>query len=121
MSNVIIVDTSLVLKWVVNETDSLLAYSLLQTWTDNGMKLLAPDLLIYEFTNALFQNFRRGKLTFIQVQAALTAFLAFDISIARSEISDLRLRALEYAQSYTLPAAYDAFYLALAEYRGCEL
>ena len=33
----------------------------------------------------------------------------------------LHQRALALAHAYRLPAAYDAHYLALAEYFGCEL
>ncbi len=51
--NSVVVDTSLVLKWIFNEPDSNKALALLARWTKERVVIRVPPLLIYEATNAL--------------------------------------------------------------------
>jgi hypothetical protein len=45
MSNTVVVDTSIVIKWVIDETDSSIAVALLARWISEGLIILAPSLL----------------------------------------------------------------------------
>lgn len=121
MNDLVVVDASLALKWVLNEPDSDRALALLNEWNSNGVVLLAPSLLAFEVTNALYKNYRRNKLTFDQVKRTYEEVLALGIVLEFSETPDLGKRAVELANQYTLSAAYDAHYLAMAEREGCEL
>jgi predicted nucleic acid-binding protein len=53
MSNKVVVDTSIVIKWVIDETGSNIAVALLARWISEGLIILAPSLLAYEITNVL--------------------------------------------------------------------
>src|SRR5712692_8112421 len=63
MSNTVVVDTSIVIKWVIDETDSSIAVALLARWISEGLIILAPSLLAYEITNVLYQRLRKGSIT----------------------------------------------------------
>src|SRR5579863_3706505 len=108
MSNSVVVDTSLAIKWLVNESDSPAAFALLRSWNIDSMILYAPDLLLYEICNALYQNVRRNKYTMQQARDALDEIVTFKITFISSNTSNLGKRALEFAYQYGLPAAYDA-------------
>jgi predicted nucleic acid-binding protein len=56
MSNKVVVDTSIVIKWVIDETGSNIAVALLARWISEGLIILAPSLLAYEITNVLHQQ-----------------------------------------------------------------
>jgi predicted nucleic acid-binding protein len=45
MSDVVVVDASLALKWVLIEEDSDIAKMLLSRWIDEGKEIRAPALL----------------------------------------------------------------------------
>lgn len=121
MNDLVVVDASLALKWVLNEPDSDRALALLNEWNVHGVVLLAPSLLSFEVSNALYKNFRRNKLTFDQATRTIDEVLSLGIVLEFSETSALGKRALELANQYSLPAAYDAHYLAMAEREDCEL
>ena len=55
MSNIVVVDASIALKWTLNETDSSTALALLADWTNREIEVHAPSLLVYEVTNALYR------------------------------------------------------------------
>jgi predicted nucleic acid-binding protein len=63
MKKAIVVDTSIVLKWVLDEPDSVAALTLLTEWINEEIVIQAPALLTYEVANALFQRVRKGEMT----------------------------------------------------------
>ena len=119
--NSVVVDTSLVLKWIFNEPDSNKALALLARWTKERVVIRVPPLLIYEVTNALHQKVRSDKFTLDAAKEGLTDLtlkgLVFDFSSALA----LSLRAMEFAHHFNIPATYDTHYLALAELKDCPL
>lgn len=72
-----------------------------------------PPLLPIEIMNILRQRVRRGDVTPDEAQERLAAFLALPVVVYAPDT--LYRRALEIAEEYQLPAAYDAHYVALAE------
>ncbi len=116
----IVVDTSVAIKWAVKEEDSHIALALLSEWTDNGLVILAPGLLSYETTNVLHQRVRKGRLSLGEAQEALREIIFDLITFDFADTPDLCTRAIQLAQQFGLPAAYDAQYLALAESKTCE-
>lgn len=61
MSDFIVVDASLGVKWVLDEPYSAQARTLLAFWNREVTALLAPALFEDEVANALFQVMRRGR------------------------------------------------------------
>jgi predicted nucleic acid-binding protein len=115
------IDSNIALKWVLDEPDSPEALALLTEWSRKRITMLAPALLAYEATNILFQNVRKGKITFDTARNGLRRVILAGIEFDFPYDYRLSQRAIELANKYNLPAAYDAHYLALAEREDCEL
>lgn len=109
----LVVDASVVAKWVLTEDGSDRANALR---TENG--LIAPSLLASEVGNALWKAERRGDITRNDAIAAIKSILSPFDSLVPSE--DLHTRALELAIDLRHPI-YDCFYLALAEREDATL
>lgn len=62
---------------------------------------------------------RLDNFSVTDAQQTLADFLALPIEIDSS--TELHQAALKIAQTYEMPAAYDAHYVALAERLGCEV
>lgn len=122
MSDTVVVDASLALKWVLRELDSNIAIILLNKWNSEGTEVIAPALFAYEVTNILHREAVKGKLTYDEAKKLLTKLFSIGTSLEFSEYQykDISTRAMEFAHIYRLPAAYDAHYLALAERKNCE-
>jgi len=114
----VVVDASLALKWVEREPYSDEASQLLDNWQKERRRLTAPALFAYEATNALGKRVKRGQLTAGVAKERLALLLENGPALEHDVA--LNLRALEIMQQFSLPSAYDAHYLALAESRGCE-
>ncbi len=117
----VVVDTSVAIKWAIKEEDSHIALALLSEWTEKGMIILAPGLLSYEATHVLHQRVRKGRLSLVEAQDALSEIIFDIVTFDFAVTPDLSIRAIRLAQQFRLPAAYDAQYLALAESKACEL
>ena len=103
----LVVDASIVAKWVMDEDGSDRALALR---TETG--LIAPSLIVSEVGNALWKAVRRREVTNADALAALgVAFGPFDALVANEELG---VRALELAIALAHPV-YDCMYLALAE------
>jgi predicted nucleic acid-binding protein len=94
------------------------AQELWERWTTERRQLAAPTLLYYEVANSLYRYETLGLMSASSVQLALNATLALPINLQGEP--DLHRRALELAKQFSLPAAYDAHYLALAEHLNGE-
>lgn len=110
-----VVDASVAVKWYVPERASAQAVALLE----GGSQLLAPDLLVPEFGNALWRKTVRGELGPREASEIMRAFLA--LPPLTFHPSALLLQAgmdiaLEFRRT-----AYDALYLALAVAEDCPL
>src|ERR1700687_1742519 len=118
MSDEIVVDASLALKWVLDEPYTVEANDLLENWREQRNKLLAPALFLYEIANALTKRIQRYQWTLAQAKERLGFFL--ESGPLLQQIGAVHPRALELADRFRLPTAYDAHYLALAEFQRCE-
>ena len=119
MSNsCICVDANLVIRLVADPADALVRERW-EEWDASRRQLAAPTLLYYEVTNALYRYQTAGMLGASSVQLALKAALALPIRLYGE--AEVHQRAVALASKFSLPAAYDAHYLALAEWLGGEL
>ncbi len=116
-SSVICVDASLVVRFLLGPQSEEIR-SLWKQWNQDR-DLVAPALIHFEILNALYQYERHGKLSTDTISEAVD--LALGLPIRLYSDPALHLRALQITRRFTLPASYDAHYLALAERLGTEL
>jgi predicted nucleic acid-binding protein len=110
----LVVDASVAVRWMFELDRSDRAERLLRS----GERLIAPDLVMAEITNAAWKLAVFGGIAEDTVQLRIAAApKEFDELFPSL---DLRDRALTAALELRHPA-YDCFYLALAEQRGCQL
>ena len=115
---VLVLDTSAILKWVLNEEDSEKARRILDTYLNGSLELIAPSLVFPEAGSVLARMVRRGKLSAREARACFQMMLEYSPAIQdSSDLYQLSLDlALEYRQSH-----YDCLFLALARARKCKL
>lgn len=111
------VDANLVIRLVADPADEPVR-RLWEQWDAANRQLAAPTLLYFEVTNALYRYQKMGMMSGSSVDLALGAALALPLHLYGE--ADLHHRALALADRFALPAAYDAHYLALAEWLGGE-
>jgi len=115
----ICVDASFVLKLVLDETGSEAAHTLWAAWIAQDAEIIAPCHLIFEATSVIRNHIYRRNISAAAGQAAFDALLAQGIKLIHP--NGLETRAWELARQHNRPTAYDANYLAVAEYAGCAL
>jgi predicted nucleic acid-binding protein len=113
VSQLLVVDASVALKWIVPETGSHDAISLILKY-----RLTAPDLLVVEAANALWARVRRRELDAIEARTALADLLA--VPVAYTADRPLAAAALSLAADLGHPA-YDCLYLALAMQQAAQV
>lgn len=116
-ASVVCVDAGLVVRRVVTPEDAAIQ-AIWNRWDADGQTFIAPLLQRYEITNAIDRYQKAGTLTAFSAQQALRTAIALPIQLYRE--AAMSTEALVIASRFTLPAAYDAHYLALAERFGVE-
>lgn len=116
-SSPVCVDANLVVIIVTPEAQRPAVLRLWESWLEQNRELVAPRLLTYEVTAALWRKVWRGLLPQEEAQRAVKA--ALDIGVTLLDPPGLSERAFELAAHFRRPAAYDAHYLALAERLSC--
>ena len=119
MAGFVVVDASLVVKWLVVEEYTKEANHLAAQWNDQQTQMVAVQLMPMEAANALHQYVRRGDLTLEDALLRLATLMRSGVQL--QDASRLHPRAMELASELRQGAVYDAHYLALAESLGCEL
>ena len=119
MSEFVVVDASLTVKWLVEEEDSDKAHAVLQSWVAQDVTRVAPNLMPFEVANALHRRVLRGELSVEDSARMIAQLLGSRLELHQT--AGLHARALELASELQQGAVYDAHYLALAEEVGCEL
>lgn len=109
-----VVDASVAVKWhLTDEANSDRALSLLRSFVDGEIDLVAPEHIRYEVLNAITVATRRlpARLTYARGQEAIDQFLALPIVT----FSDNGLLTAAYPLAAQYGCAFDdAVYLALA-------
>ncbi|HYM11589.1 MAG TPA: type II toxin-antitoxin system VapC family toxin [Bryobacterales bacterium] len=116
----LVVDTSVVVKFLVEEPDSDNAEALHRSFVLGAVKLVAPDFLFIEAANALWVMSLRGQLTEIEAQSKITALVSISRHMKVVPAAALVHEAFRTACRYA-HAPYDTAFLALAESRRIPL
>jgi predicted nucleic acid-binding protein len=112
LSPLVIVDASLVLKAVLPNPDLERCHAALALMEER--QLIAPALWIYEVVSALSKAVHFGSLTAAEGQAALHQVLSLGVQIILPDETQAYL-AFEQTLALKRAAAYDSFYLVIAE------
>lgn len=108
MTQRLVVDASVAVKWLLPEDGSDQAIGLIEA----GYELYAPDLLFSEIGNVLWKRSRASTIAESAPQTLMTEFLG--IRLHRVDGRDLANEALEIACRHGR-SFYDSLYLALAQ------
>lgn len=114
----ICVDASLIIRLMQSGTYESPTAILWKEWHEAGRSVVAPSLLYYEVTNAIYRYVIHREMLLEEATDILNAIVQLDIT--PYENANLHRRALELARQFSLSATYDAHYLALAEMLGAE-
>ncbi|MDQ3694090.1 MAG: type II toxin-antitoxin system VapC family toxin [Chloroflexota bacterium] len=114
----ICIDSSVVVKLVVNEKFSIQAQALYEAILHAGQSIVAPPLLMMEVTNVLLKKTRRSD-PLTREEAAHLLEIVLSMGIALHSPPMLHQVAFAIAADYQMKAAYDAYYLALSDYFEC--
>lgn len=106
----LVIDTSVVIKWFIEEKDSAKAALLKDKHINGKTILIAPDLLAYEAANVLIFS---KIFSPVEINRCLEDLYALEIDFISPSI-DLLSIAAEFAIHKHL-SIYDASYLALAK------
>ncbi len=117
--DVVVVDTSLAFKWFVDEADSGAARALGTQWSRQGVRIVAPILMLAETANALHRAVVDRDIEAATALDLVEHILAFGIELYGAV--PLHSRAVELASELSQGAVYDCIFLALAESLDSEL
>ena len=114
----ICVDSSVAVKWIVEEPDSPMAIRLYSVAFARGHHFIAPYLLPFEISNVLRRRSVRSGLPLEEAHRLFEDFLGIGVELVYDTI--FHQQALTLAAEFNLPASYDAHYLALARREVCD-
>lgn len=120
MTQSLIVDASFVFKLIVPNPQQSNCRTLITQWQQEGYRLYAPALWLYEITSTLCKMVHFGQLTPAEAQRLLTLVHELSVQSIPPDESQTQ-RAFAWTGRLKRAAAYDSFYLALAETLNCEL
>ena len=111
-----IIDTSVAVKWYIEEKDSQEAIKILDDYKLGKFAIAIPDLLIYELANVFrFNSFFKPK----EKRELIRSLYDLDLYIVTPYYS-LVEKAQEISENYNL-TIYDAIFVTLAKEMNCNL
>ena len=120
MPTSLVVDASLTMKLILPGPLRPSFRSQVEHWLQGGYELRAPTLWIYEMTSALSKATFFGLLTAGEAEHSLSLLYDLTIKLVPPDAEQIH-HAFAWTRRLNRAAAYDSFYLALAESLGCEL
>jgi predicted nucleic acid-binding protein len=120
MTRSLVIDASLAFKLILPNPGQPQFQALMTRWKQDGYGMCAPTLWIYEITSALCKVVHFGQLRPDEGTRALALAQGLNVRLISPDDTQARL-AFDWTMRLNRAAAYDSFYLALAETLGCEL
>jgi len=112
-------DASVIVKLALKgESHRATTRRLVRESTVAGIELIAPPLFESEVDTVIRKRVVSGRLSFEDAHKAYNVLDRAPVRIVTHP--NLRQRARDIAERFSLPTVYDATYAALAELRGCE-
>ena len=120
MPKPLVVDASLTFRLILPGPQQDPLRSLIAGWLQDGHELCAPMLWVYEMTSALCKVVHFGELAPEEGQRALRLAQMLGIRLIPPDDDQVQL-SFDWTVRLKRAAAYDSFYLALAETLHCEM
>jgi predicted nucleic acid-binding protein len=117
-TTVICVDASFIVRLLFTDPDDSSYQSLWDDWNEAEASIIAPSLLLFEVTNAIHRYAIAGAISEEIADQLITT--ATELPIELYWDASLHQQAIAIARRFSLPATYDAHYLALAEQRNAQ-
>jgi predicted nucleic acid-binding protein len=114
-----VVDANLALALVLATPYSGQAEALWERWRSEESFVFAPDLWAYEVTSALRKAMVITGMSLSEAEACLEMLTQLGVRLV-PPTPELDRSALRWAHRLEQTVAYDAHYLALAEFLGCD-
>jgi predicted nucleic acid-binding protein len=111
----LVVDSSVVAKWILPESDSAKAQQLIVQTSASGKRLIVLDLAFPEVANAIWKRRRQQLIDLSEARKLLEALIRSPVAVEPAV--SLLASAFEIAAKYDR-AIYDALFVALAEQQG---
>jgi predicted nucleic acid-binding protein len=112
----VVIDTSVIVKWFVQESDTTKAQNILEQQKNNKIQIILPDVVLLELINALYWG---KKIPYRNIVKALKAMSKIRIIYKKAHDS-LLLTTLSLMTKHKIQS-YDALFIALAEQEKCPL
>ena len=117
MISYVVVDTSVCLKWALDDEEDVdRAISIRNDAIRGQFQIVVPSLWLYEVSNGLAMAVRRKRISPDIGEEALKYMLAVGVQLADPPTESVYAEALKYGIT-----AYDAAYLTLAQALGVTL
>ncbi len=110
-----VVDTNVLVKWVLPEMDSALALQVAADTAAAGGTLFALDLAMIEASNVIWTKLHRKVVTLPEARQALT--LLQNVSVQTASALPLLAKSFEVAAQFDI-AVYDALFVVSVRERG---
>jgi predicted nucleic acid-binding protein len=120
MPRSLVIDASLAIRLILPDPRRAALRARMERWLQEGYEWVAPDLWLYEMTSALCKGAFFGLLTAEEAEASLALVSALPVQLVAADAEQARL-AFAWTRRLNRAAAYEGFYLALAESLNCEL
>jgi predicted nucleic acid-binding protein len=120
MTKSLVIDASFAFKLILPNPRQVQCRALMTRWKQDEYGMCAPTLWVYEITSALCKVVHFGQLESDEGTRALALAQGLDVRLIPPDDTQARL-AFDWTMRLNRAAAYDSFYLALAETMGCEL
>lgn len=111
-----VIDTSVVIKWFVNEPGSIEAQNILKQQQENKIQIVLPEVVLLELVNALYWGKKFQHENIIKVLQAMSK-----IKIIYRRIDDVQLSTTLLLMTKYKIQSYDSLFIALAEHEKCPL
>ena len=110
----LVVDSSFVIRSVLPGPLRERVKALLAGWQDRGDTIRVPTLWHYEMTSALSKGVHFKAFSRVHAEELLALIAEFDFQVSIPDATQIQ-RAFDWTLRLRRAAAYDSFYLALAE------
>lgn len=120
MTNSLVIDASVMIKLLLPNDQQIHIQQLMADWHKAQYHISAPSLWRYETTSALTKAVHFKLLTVAEAQQALELLKIFEIELVIPDANLVDL-AVDWTLRLKRAAAYDSFYVALAEHLKTEL